>query len=69
MKAHIEASGVPFIRFHGLRHSCATHLIHMGVSPLIVSKHLRHSSVKETLDTYSHVFPNETAEAIDRFFR
>lgn len=69
MKAHIEMAGVPFIRFHGLRHSCATHLIHMGVSPLIVSKHLRHSSVKETLDTYSHVFPNETAEAIDRFFK
>ena len=35
------------------------------MSPLIVSKHLRHSSAKETLDAYSHVFPNETAEAID----
>ena len=64
-----EASGGPFIRFHGLRHSYATHLINMGVSPLIVSKHLRHSSAKETLDTYSHVFPNETAEAIDQFYR
>ena len=35
------------------------------MSPLIVSKHLRHSSAKETLDAYSNVFPNETAEAID----
>lgn len=69
MVDHIRKSGVPPIRFHGLRHSCATHLIHMGLSPLIVSKHLRHTSVKETLDTYSHVFPNETAEAIDRFFK
>lgn len=64
IKVH-EASGGPFIRFHGLRHSYATHLIDISMSPLIVSKHLRHSSAKETLDAYSHVFPNETAEAID----
>ena len=64
MKVH-EASGGPFIRFHDLRHSYATHLIDISMSPLIVSKHLRHSSAKETLDAYSHVFPNETAEAID----
>lgn len=68
MKEHIEAAGVPFIKFHGLRHSCASHLIHAGLSPLIVSKHLRHSSVKETLDTYSHLFPNDTVGIMDGLF-
>lgn len=68
MKAHIEASGVPFIRFHGLRHSCASHLIHEGMSPLLVARHLRHSSVKETLDTYSHLFPGETSGMVESLF-
>ncbi len=68
MKEHIDASGVPFIKFHGLRHSCASHLIHAGLSPLIVSRHLRHSSVKETLDTYAHIFPNDTVGIMDGLF-
>lgn len=68
MSKHIELSGVPYIKFHGLRHSCASRMINAGVSPLIVSKHLRHSSVKETLDTYSHIFPNETVGIIDKIF-
>lgn len=68
MKKHIDISGVPFIRFHGLRHSCASHLIHAGMGPLLVAKHLRHASVKETLDTYSHLFPNETSDMVESLF-
>lgn len=68
MDAHIEKCGVPKIGPHGLRHSCASRLINAGVSPLIVSKHLRHASVKETLDTYSHIFPNETEGLMDKIF-
>lgn len=69
MRLHIESSGVPFIRFHGLRHSCASHLIHEGMSPLLVARHLRHSSVKETLDTYSHLFPGETSNMVEALFK
>lgn len=68
MKKHIEISGVPFINFHGLRHSCASLMINRGCSALIVSKHLRHSSTRETLDTYSHLFPSETVGIIDKIF-
>ena len=68
MDAHAEKAGIPHIKFHGLRHSCASRMIHAGCSPLIVSKHLRHSSVKETLDTYSHIFPNETVGLMDKVF-
>lgn len=68
MAEHIEKANVRFITVHGLRHSCASRLIHNGVSVLIVSKHLRHSSTKETLDTYAHIFPNETEGLIDRIF-
>ncbi|NMH69676.1 site-specific integrase [Bacillus sp. RO3] len=55
MKAFIERSGVPKIRFHDLRHTHATLLLELGVNPKVVADRLGHSSVKETLDTYSHV--------------
>lgn len=68
LNKHIEISGVPTITPHGLRHSCASRMINMGLSPLMVSKHLRHASVKETLDTYSHLFPSETVGVIEKVF-
>ena len=48
------------IRIHSLRHSCASALISSGATIVYVSKYLGHSSVKETLDTYSHFMPNES---------
>lgn len=68
LNQHIKLSGVPLITPHGLRHSCASRMINMRLSPLIVSKHLRHASVKETLDTYSHLFPSETEDIIEKIF-
>lgn len=68
MEKHITMSGVPYIKFHGLRHSCASRMINAGCSPLIVSKHLRHSSTQQTLDTYAHLFPNETIGLMDKIF-
>lgn len=60
MDSHIAKAGVKKIRVHDLRHSMASRLINMGMNPLIVSKHLRHSSTQQTLDTYSHLFPTIT---------
>lgn len=50
----IELSGVPKIRFHDLRHTHATLLLELKVNPKIVADRLGHSTVKITLDTYSH---------------
>lgn len=47
------------IRIHDLRHSHASYLISSGVSPVAVSKRLGHASVTETLNTYSHVMPQD----------
>ena len=68
LELHINNTGLPKISIHGLRHSCASRLINAGVSPLLVSKHLRHSSVSITLNVYSHLFPNETEGVIDKIF-
>jgi integrase len=55
------------IKFHGLRHSCATRLLTQGVHPKIVAERLGHSSVQVTLDTYSHAIPALGREAADKF--
>ena len=49
---------MPDIRFHDLRHTCATLLLAQNVNPKVVSEMLGHSSIAITLDTYSHVLPN-----------
>ncbi len=49
--------GLPEIRFHDLRHTCATLLITKGVHPKIVSEMLGRLSVSITLDIYCHMIP------------
>ncbi len=56
-KPLLKRAGLPNIRFHDLRHTCATLLLSKGVHPKIVSDVLGHASVAITLDTYSHVIP------------
>jgi integrase len=54
-----EAAGLPKgTRFHDLRHTAATLLLHKNVNPKVVSEMLGHANVSITLDTYSHVLPN-----------
>jgi integrase len=43
------------IRLHDLRHTHASLLLHAGVHPRVVQECLGHSSIRVTLDTYSHV--------------
>ena len=67
-KPLLKKAGLPDIRFHDLRHTCATLLLTKGVHPKIVSEMLGHSSVSITLDVYSHVIPglgNAAALAIE----
>jgi integrase len=67
-KRILRRAGLPHIRLHDLRHTCATLLLSKGVHPKLVQTLLGHKSIKITLDTYSHVLPelNEwTAEAME----
>ncbi|MGB9802640.1 tyrosine-type recombinase/integrase [Desulfofundulus sp.] len=63
-KRTVRRAGVPLIRFHDLRHTHATLLLKKSVHPKIVAERLGHSSIKITLDTYSHVLPDTQAEAV-----
>lgn len=67
----LEKAGVPRIRFHDLRHTCATVLLAQGVHPKLVQEQLGHSQISLTLDTYSHVMPDmkrEVAAKMDALF-
>lgn len=65
----IKKAGVKRIRFHDLRHTHATLLLQAGVHPKVVSERLGHSSIRITMDTYSHVLPSVQREAADAFER
>jgi integrase len=62
-KPLLKRAGLPQIRFHDLRHTCATLLLIRNVNPKIVSEMLGHSTIAITLDTYSHVLPNMRNQA------
>lgn len=64
---YINQLKFPHIRFHDLRHTHATILLQMDVNPKIVSERLGHSSVKITLDTYSHVLPSMKKDLSEQF--
>ena len=57
-KPLLEKAGLPEIRFHDLRHTCATLLLGRGVHPKIVQELLGHATIAMTLDTYSHYLPS-----------
>jgi integrase len=63
-KAVLKKASLPqTIRFHDLRHSCATLLIAQGVHPRVVMEILRHSQISTTMNTYAHVLPGLQRDA------
>jgi integrase len=58
--------------FHDLRHHYASLLIRHGESVKVVQARLGHASASETLDTYSHIWPDSedrTRAAVDSAWR
>jgi integrase len=66
-KRVVTALGLDGIRLHDLRHTHATWLLQQGVHPKIVQERLGHSTIRTTLDIYSHVIPSMQREAVDAF--
>ena len=60
------------IRFHDLRHSFATIAISSGVNVKVIQDILGHSTIKTTLDIYSHVIPTmeeQTVNVLEEAFK
>lgn len=64
MKYYSAKANVKRIRIHDLRHSHASLLIHLGISPIAVSRRLGHEKVETTLNTYSHLYPSTNSDMI-----
>ena len=72
LSRHFEAlrenAGVRKVRFHDLRHSCASLLFDLRVPMRMVMAILGHSQIATTADIYTHVMPpqhREVADALD----
>lgn len=62
---------LPRIRFHDLRHTSATLLIHAGEHPKVIQARLGHSNITTTMNTYGHLLQETDQRAsthFDKFF-
>lgn len=59
----IKAAKVRPIKFHGLRHTCATLLLQAGQPVHVVSERLGHTRVSMTMEVYAHVLPDMQQDA------
>jgi integrase len=66
LKIVLRKAGLPLIRFHDLRHHCASLLLSGGENLKVVQERLGHSSPTTTLATYAHVLPTAQAQAARR---
>jgi integrase len=67
-KPLLRQAALPNIRFHDLRHTCATLLLAKGIHPKIAQDRLGHATIAVTMNTYSHVTPHmqeQAATALD----
>jgi integrase len=62
----VKALGYDDVTIHWLRHTCASMLIRIGAPITTISEILGHSSIKITLDTYSHWYEGDSAEWLQK---
>ncbi len=62
----LSRAGLRRIRFHDLRHTCATILIAQGENPKVVQAQLGHASIQTTLDRYGHLLPDTQRQVGER---
>ena len=64
MSDAVKTSGVKKIRLHDLRHSFATNMIANGANIVAVSHYLGHSTIEQTLSTYTHLLEKTDDEMV-----
>jgi integrase len=62
----VKSLGLSRVTLHTLRHTCASLLISSGASITSVSRILGHSSVVQTLNTYSHYYKEDVQASMSK---
>jgi len=62
----LKKNKLKHIRFHDLRHSCATLMLNSGVEMKVASQILGHSSIGITADLYTHVLAKTKKDAANK---
>lgn len=60
----MKAAGLPQLTIHGLRHSCGSYYLSIGIPIDIVSKILRHSDIGTTTRIYLHVSEDRVSSTL-----
>lgn len=58
--------GLKTIRFHDLRHTCATQMVALKVADKTIQARMGHASIQTTLNIYAHCLPSMNKEAGDK---
>jgi integrase len=65
-KQVLKPAGLPYIRFHDLRHTAASIMQNNDTPILLVSRRLGHSKPSITLDIYGHIMEHSQKDIGDR---
>lgn len=57
----------PTLRIHDLRHSYAAYLINKGIDIYLIKELMRHDDIKQTANTYGHLYVERKHEAMSAF--
>ncbi|RFU42750.1 site-specific integrase [Actinomadura logoneensis] len=61
-----EAAGLDGVRFHDMRHTCVSLLLHLGVAPDVVREIAGHSDIDVTMTIYAHTSLEEKRAALGK---
>ena len=62
----LKRAGLPQMRFHDLRHGCASLLVAQGVHPRVAMEILGHATLSTTMQIYSHVIQQAQRDAASK---
>jgi integrase len=67
MKASCENARMPYVNFHQLRHTWASHSVMAGMPLTVVAKNLGHVSTKMVEAHYGHLAPSYVVDQVRKF--
>ena len=63
----LQRNGLPLVRLHDTRHSCASYMLKMGFSLKEIADWLGHSDIRTAANTYTHLDFESKRSVADRF--